>query len=490
MKTVTLCLAFIGLSLLTACQSTSKPTTTKNAEANQQTQYFAEAKVLLDKLKEDINQGKDDQLAYFSPGTFKIAVGEFENATEEYLDISQNGASSFNVFKSDSEQYSESKEEILNSISVSNQKLKLAYKIKVSAESTLAETFIQNTVLKDISAPEVFPRDYEKIYTRINDLIEYIDEGELSEAQAKQPALLRDMQILEVRTVRKKALGQLDSDIALIKEKNWAEFVPVSHQQLLTARNKADAIITATPRSTDEIKVAVVLAEFSLAHFYHLSKEVNALKGIEINSYEQYLLVKEDLLHTVTESLKMGDVRDLAMTQQVETIALQAGTIQDKLTTANATVLALQNDSTESSEATQSLRVEFKNQLVNLNEKYDALVIENSVLNKQIQNKDMELVRLQAYKSTAIKAKNQRVAEKKLAMQEQAKKEAEQKALAMQEQAKKEAEQKALALQEQAKKEAEQKALAQQDQLTESQVVEPIIQTETTETLVEELVEE
>ena len=62
MKTLNICIACVGLSILTACQSTDKPVITKNAEVNQQTKYFVEAKISLDKLKEDINQGRKEQL--------------------------------------------------------------------------------------------------------------------------------------------------------------------------------------------------------------------------------------------------------------------------------------------------------------------------------------------------------------------------------------------------------------------------------------------
>lgn len=486
MKSLTLCIACVGLSLLTACQSTTKPATTKNAEVNQQTQYFVEAKISLDKLKQDISQGRKDQLDYFAPGTYREALDEFDNATEEYMDIGQNGASSLNVFQSDTEQYKEAKQEIINYIALANQRLKFAYSIKETAESTLAETFSQKTVLKNISADEVYADDYEDINDRIDDLVEYIDEGKVSKAQDKQPKLLSDMRALEVRTVRKNALGQLDADIAYIKKKRLAKYVPISYQQLLTARSNANAIITATPRATDDINTSVALAEFELAHLYHTSKEVNALKNTKSNSYEQYLLAKEILLHTITESLGTADVRDLAVIKQVEAIALQADTMKGKLTTANAAILALQSDSSQSSVATESLRTEFKTQLVDLNGKYDALVLENSDLNKQLQTKSIELVRLSAYKEAVVQVEGKHAAEKALALQAKAKKDAElkaqalaakakQDALALEAKAKLDAQNAVLALQEQAKKEAEEKALALNAQTaTVSQVTEPV----------------
>ena len=257
-----------------------------------------------------------------------------------------------------------------------------------------------------------------------------------------------------------------------------AKYVPISHQQLLTARSNANAIIIATPRATEEIKTAVELAEFELAHLYHISKEVNALKKINSKSYEQYLLEKEVLLHTVSESLETADVRHLSMTKQVEAIALQAGAIKDKLSTANAAVLALRSDNSQSSVATESLRTEFKSQLVNLNGKYDALVIENSDLNTQLQSKDIELIRLQAYKEAVSDVESKHAAEKERALQAQVKKEVEQKALALKEQAKKdalalevkakkEAEQQVLALQEKTKIEADKQAVALQEQMAE-----------------------
>lgn len=398
MNRLTLCLACVGLSLLSACQSTSQPEITKSAEVNQQTQYFVEAKISLDKLKQDISQGKKDQLDYFAPGTYREALDEFDNATEEYMDIGQNGASSLNIFQSDTEQYKEAKQEIINYIALANQRLKFAYSIKETAESTLAATFAQKVVLQGIGAPEIYSKDYQKINERIDDLVEYIDEGKVSTAQDKQPELLIDMQVLEVRTVRKNALGQLDADIAQIKKNRLAKYVPISFQQLLTARSNANAIITVTPRATDDISAAVALAEFELAHLYHISKEVNTLKGIKSDSYEQYLLTKEAQLHTISESLATTDVRDLAITQQVEAIALQASMLKDKLTTASAAIVALQSDSSQSSVA--------------FNEKYNALVIENSDLNKQLQSQKIELIRLSAYKEAVLQVKGNNAAKK------------------------------------------------------------------------------
>ncbi len=479
MKSITLCFACVGLSLLTACQSTNKPPTTKNIEVNQQTQYFVEAKVLLDKLKQDLSQGREDQLTYFAPNTFKQAAAEFDNATEEYMDIGRNGASSLNVFQSDTEQYKQAKQEIINYIALANQKLKFAYSIKETAESTLAKTFAQKELLKSIGTPKVYAKDYKKINERIDDLVEYIDDGEVSEAQEKQPKLLADMQALEVRTVRINALSQLDNDIAHIKKKRLAKYVPISHQQLLAARNNANAIITVTPRATAEIKTAVELAEFELAHLHHIAKEVNTLKETKSKDYEQYLLAKETLLHTVSESLATDDVRNLAVTKQVEAIALQAGTIKGKLTTANATVLALQSDNSQSSAATENLKAEFNNQLVNLNEKYDALIIENSELNKQLQSKNIELVRLQAYKEAVLQVESKHAVEKELALKAQAKKEAKQQALALKEKAEKEALALALASAEKAKKEALALALASAEK-AKKETEQEVLQTQTT----------
>ena len=490
MKSITLCFTCVVLSLLTACQSTDKPPVTKNMEVNQQTQYFVEAKISLDKLKEDISQGRGDQLAYFAPNTFTEAIEEFDNATEEYMDIGRNGASSLNVFQSDTEQYKEAKQEIINYIALANQKLKFAYSIKETAESTLADTFTQKALLESIGAPEIYAKDYKKINNQIDDLVEYIDEGEVSKAQEKQPQLLTQMYALEVRAVRKNALSQLDNDIAYIKKKRLAKYVPISLQQLLDARTNANTIITATPRATAEIKTAVVLAEFQLAHLYHITKEVSALRETEDESYEQYLLAKELLLHTVSESLGTDDVRDLALIQQVESIALQAGSIKGKLTTTAAALLALKSDSTQSSAATESLRTEFKSQLVDLNNKYDALVIENSVLNKAVQSKSIEVIRLQAYKEAVTQIESKHSAEKALALKAQAKKEAEQKALALAEKTRKKAEQQAIALKEKmdkearalaekAKKEAEEKVSAVQATPEVSQSVESVTETAT-----------
>jgi len=510
LKSITLSFACVALSLVTACQSTGKPPVTENMEVNQQTQYFVEAKILLDKLKLALNQGREDQLSYFAPNTFKQAIAEFDNATEEYMDIGRNGASSLNFFQSDTEQYKEAKQEIINYIALANQKLQFAYSIKNTAESTLAKTFTQKELLKKLGAPTVYTIDYKKINAKIDNLVEFIDDGKVSQAQEKEPELLAEMQALEVRTVRNNALSQLDSNIAHIKKNHLAKYTPISFQQLLAARNNANTIITSTPRASTKIKTAVKLAEFELAHLYHITKEVHTLQQTDNKYYEEYLLAKETLLHTVSESLKTDDVRDLSLIKQVKSIALQAGTIKRKLSTAKSTVLALQSDKTQSSAATENLRAEFQSQLVNLNEKYDTLFIENAELNKEIQSKSTALIRLQAYKEAVTQIESKHAAERAFALKAQAKREAEQKALALKEQAEKEAlalarkevekqalalkekiDKEALALEAKVKKETEQKAIALQTQSTVAvtQTVEPIKEAATKQEPIVDVVE-
>lgn len=464
MKGLTLYIVLFGILSLAGCQSTNSASKNEAIEISQKSSQFSEEYDLLDKLESAVRQGKEDNLSYFAPVTFKTVMDEFVNAKEEYTDIVENGPSSFNVFKSAEEQIEQAKKEIMSSIVVANKSLQLAYKNKETTQKLLADILTQKDMLKTIGSPDVFAKNYIDINERINNLIEYIDVGKVDKAQDKQPELLADMLDLEVRTVRKNFLGQLDADIALIKDKDLAVDTPMSLQKLLEARNNANAIISSTPRATDNIKAAVELANFQLAHLYHLAKEVKSLKTVEENGHEQYLLDKEALLHTISQALGMEDVRDLNVIKQVESIALQAGTQHDKLETANSAVVALQTDSTASSEATQSLRDEFKSQIVNLNGKYDALVIENSQLNKQIQDRDIELSRLKAEKTAFEQAEKKRVAALALAKEEQAK----QKVLAEKEKAKKQAELKILAEKEKAKIEAETKALAEQEKLAQN----------------------
>lgn len=502
MKHLSLCALSLALALVSGCQSTGSTSADESVSDNQKSTYFSEPKRLLDKLEVDINQGSEDQLSYFAPLSYQVALEEFNDASEEYTDITENGASSFNVFKTEAEQYAQAKKEILDAINLANSKLTMAYQNKTITQEVLADILLQNTMLTSIGTADVYAKDYRKTQGRIDDLIEYIDQGKVEKAQSKQASLLADMQTLEVRTVRKNFLGQLDADIAHIKDKELAVDVPISFKQLTDARNHTDTIITATPRATEEIKAAVELANFELAHLYHIAKEVSELKSIEPEQHEQYLLSKENLLHTISVSLGSKDVRDLAVEEQVESIARQASTMHDKLETANTAIAALQNDSSASSEATQLLREEFKTQIVNLNAKYDALVIENSELNKKIQTKDLEVSRLTAYKNNAIQLDKKRAAEQKaVAEQEKAKKALEEKALAEQEAAKKIAEQNALAKEEEAKALAEAQAVisnevvagdaevndvAEQSQET---VTELNVETNTVESDVNELVE-
>jgi hypothetical protein len=85
----------------------------------------------------------------------------------------------------------------------------------------------------------------------------------------------------------------------------------------------------------------------------------------------------------------------------------------------------------------------FPSPLVDLNNKYDTLVIENAELNKTVQSKNIEVIRLQAYKEAVTQIESKHSAERALILKAQAKKDAREKTLALTQKA----EQKVLAAQ-------------------------------------------
>ena len=390
--------AVISTSLLfIGCQSTTEEKTEEIVETNKQINYLSEAKASLDALQLDIEKSKEDNLSYFSPDIYEKAVEAYQEAFSHYAETIADGHSSMS-FKSKTEQYEESKLIILAYISQSKQQLNAAYSMKSSTETILAETFAQKQRLDELNVATLYARDYKRILTDIDELVELIAEGDVVDAQEDQPELLTKMAAIEVRAVKQIELGNIDQQIAQIKKTRQNKYIPISYKNLLVARDKASSTISVDPRDTQTIKTAVDLAKYELAHVYQLSKEVTRLRNTDSKNYESYVLGHENHLATIANALGLAGIKNLTFSGQVDALSNQGEVLQQNLSM-NATDLAnLQGHSAKTATDLEQQKEQLSAQLQILKSENKTLNESHAALQVAFNQREIELIKLKAYK--------------------------------------------------------------------------------------------
>lgn len=386
MKKINVVLILVATSMALGCQSTSEKKIEETIETNKQTVYLSEAKVALDELQLQITQAGKNNLKYFSPEPYEEALEAYQNGFSHYADIIKNGTSSLS-FKSSTEQIDEAKQIILNYISQAKQHLQNANSIKSSAELVLAETFSQRIRLEELNVQSLYARDYKKITNKIDDLVELISEGEVTEAEEDQVPLLSKMVAMEIKAVKQIELGDLDKGIANVKKSRVYKLIPASYQVLLNVRKTADAVITTDPRDVENIKQAVDAVKYELAHAIQVADEVQKLKNIKSDRFESYVLSVENDLNYVVQALGASEVKNQSLGQQFLTVGQSVKELVEKYELAESSITNIQGASEQSNAQIKALHAQ--NTL--LEDKYKAL-------QEKSNNDQVELVKLQAFK--------------------------------------------------------------------------------------------
>ncbi|MDP2561665.1 hypothetical protein [Psychrobium sp. 1_MG-2023] len=318
----------ITLTALAGCQSKIKiPQINDNESNTQEVQsqgYFSEVKTALTKLNRMIKSSEKDRLGYYAPQEYRDALSSLADATEEYNDITQNGVSSLNIFKSESEQRAIAKSTMLRHIDDANKNIMAAYILKETAESALAEPLKQQKRLNGLNLEKFFPKEHKQYNKEINSFVEKIGDGKLAQVKQAVPALVTKMTATEVKLVKKIELGTINIEISTLAKNKPQKYIPTSYQALLDSRDFAYAVINKDPRDTQSIKKAVAKVQFQLDHATHIAQEVASLAAKKDTAFEAYLLNNQKFVHELSQALNSEDLRNQPSIEQLKLLKVTA----------------------------------------------------------------------------------------------------------------------------------------------------------------------
>ncbi len=368
-SSILLAASLTSFLLLNGCASTQSPSELAQ-QAEQRNAQFLLVQTAMTNIEQRLSQAEQENLAYFSPAKLKKAIAEYDDAEEDFQDIR------FEPNKATLKQTNK----IIAYVQTANQYLDTAWEIKKAATSNLADSFEQFARLDALDVKTIYPKSYQQAKKRLDDLVESIADGNIAKAQDKQATLLITLSALEVKAVKEIKLSKLNSIIKGLNKIKAAKYIPISYQKAIASKERAEAVITASPRDGESINKAVALAEFDLLHSQNIMVAVKNLKALDNDNLEAFMLNHENELETISSALGLADLRNLTIKEQIATIA----------TKSTETVAKLAELTIEKEQLLQS--VEDKNNLL--------LVVTgdknklNQDMIKQITEKDQQLMKV------------------------------------------------------------------------------------------------
>ena len=151
----------------------------------------------------NIELGKTEELAYYAPRHLKIAQDKLIESRNMHTSGDPDG-------------------EVKPVAIMSKKAIEAGLQTKKTVISTLRPALKHKEKLLEIKADKYYPEDYKKITATIVKLIDLIEDGNVSEAQRGQKALLPRMHANEVNTIEFIQLQPIKDQLAKIKKKNIA----------------------------------------------------------------------------------------------------------------------------------------------------------------------------------------------------------------------------------------------------------------------------
>ena len=302
--------------LLSGCASDSDATKALPLESNQ-SEISAQIHSMgqtINQAEEKLSQAKSDDLQWFATSAFENADKALSEAKEYYavFEIDPSKAHSSTGFFS-SRTNIQAAEDALNQFNLNIAKAEI---IREKSLTVLEEAFSYRIQLQSLDVEKYYPKSNERLETQLKTLVNHIANDRTERATSGQPDLVNRQRALEVRTVTRIYLADVQKELARLKNSNTALHAPETLAVASTRVTAAEAFINAEPRSFDKIEDKAAEAMFAIKHAEHIADVVEKLKALPEKDYERHVLHFEKLLVNISKALGSADLRDNPINQQ------------------------------------------------------------------------------------------------------------------------------------------------------------------------------
>lgn len=192
--------------------------------------------------------------------------------------------------------------------------------LKKNADRVLADSIEQMDYLTSLRADTLFTSSYKRLYSEYRELFEYVQEGELEDAQEAQVEFLNEAHLLELKVAHKTYIEPLKDDLAFLKNEDFDDVVPLTFAKATSQIALTESQVKANPRETSMIEDAVQAAEFELKHVRNVAHEVKILASVNGDKFEQSVLKVENQLLSISKAVNGDDYRDVGLRLQFQQV--------------------------------------------------------------------------------------------------------------------------------------------------------------------------
>lgn len=198
--------------------------------------------------------------------------------------------------------------------------------LKDVADEVLEPAITQMAYLNSIDANAHYRSEFVRLNRFYAKLFSLIESGEFSEAREEQQEFLARAHSLEVRVIKRVYIAPEEEALRQLWRDDVRYYAPLSFARVEQEIDTAKALIDKSPRAFDTINQSVSAIKFELAHAENTANEVKALRELNRDEYEGYILGIEDKLLAISSAANGSDLRDLPLSEQVRLI--EAGIVK------------------------------------------------------------------------------------------------------------------------------------------------------------------
>jgi len=185
--------------------------------------------------------------------------------------------------------------------------------------------------LDALGADDLYRPEYESVLKRLKQVIRDIETGRQEQAEAQRPALMSEMQALQMRSLRYNALHETEELLKRVKNRGAEKLAPVSYGEALEAFRLADETIQNGATDPAQIEQLAQAALFAARRALYVTQAVAALTQMVTISPEQVVLDEEYRLYRIARMLGAPDRRDHSLEAQSEQLAAAAAAMNEEV---------------------------------------------------------------------------------------------------------------------------------------------------------------
>jgi hypothetical protein len=389
-------LVMTALLTLGGCASTAPENLVEEVNQVQQDQLnFKVVGDALATLSGRMNEATKQDWTYYAPVQMEQARQSQKEAIELFDDYKltpEKTNKSHSLFSSAT--YGE---KTLEYISVADQSLDHALRIKQEADTVLVESFKYLVILEKLNAAKHFSDFYHHITNTHDKLVGAIAKGDIDVAKKGLPELLKQEQALEVKAAQRFYLDGLKKRLAQMRDSLLDREAPASMKAAVAMVNRAGTQVSADPRHEIQITKAVDEARFTLDVVESVASEVKKLRVLNGGQFEPVVLHLTSEIGRIGRVLEQPDVRNLSLDAQFAAMVKAASVQASELATASKALSDVKSQlelSGGKQTAQAEANIQLRTELATVKATRDAMAQQINENKLQLATKDLELIQL------------------------------------------------------------------------------------------------